>query len=497
MKRLFLLILVLALVQFAGASSINYEIEVRANEAIVTATIGLEADSQVNSFSTKIGLSENSEVLSVRDSKGEIKDFTVKDNTIEFETTAGEKRKRETVELKYEISEFCKGKLSTPCQMDLALPGFPGSKSSVKVTGQRILSFETAPGFTGEIKEKKLELIGEGAPSFYGFYSDEGIEFDNFVLFNQSSMSKKEIEEKGLREADSLIEMIPQAIGVDLPFEKIPLVVLDAADYEERINYYSLGAYMTGGIIVLNSDSFNENSAAVILHEATHAFNAQAIKWDESGAAWFDEGTAKLIENYVRELRGERKPNLFIGDITWNESNYRYTLPPRGNLTGLIAYHLEKHEFMKEWDTGSDETREFGYAFSELYVKEFIKEKGFEELQKSYREMLTVKDSIENRTEFTDKLTEMLGKNLTPCESVKEQEIRDCVRTLNSFEIVLPEKTSVLKLGIDDEEFESVEGKHELKKTILNEKISMFEEKLFGLIGNIFNAIQENQQAIK
>ncbi len=494
MKRLFLLILLLPLVT---ASFINYNIEVLGEEAIVTATIGLEADSPVNSFSTKIGLPENSEILSLRDSKGEIKGFTVKDEMIEFETNSGARKTRETVELKYEISEFCKGKLSKPCQMDISLPGFPGSNSSVKITGQRILSFETIPSFAGEIKEKELELIGEGAPSFYAFYSDEGTEFDNFVLFNQSSMSKKEIEEKGLREADSLIEIIPQATGISLPYKKIPLVILDAADYEEKINPYSLGVYMTGGVIVLNSEAFNENATAIILHETTHAFNAQAIEWDSSGAAWFDEGTAKLIENYVRELRGERKPNLFIGNITWNESNYRYTLQPRGNIEELVSYLLEKKKFMKEWDTKNGETREFGYAFSELYVKEFIKEKGFEELQKAYREMLAVKDRIENRAEFTDKLTEILEKPLTPCKSQKEQEIRDCVKKLNSFEIMLPEKTSILKLGLNDEEFESIGEKYKLQKTILNEKISLFEEKLFELIGNIFSAIQKNKEVMK
>jgi len=493
MKKLFLLILLLPLV---SASFINYNIEVLGEKAIVTATMGLEANSPVNSFSTKIGLPENSEILSLRDSKGEIKGFTTKDQMIEFETNSGEKKTRETVELKYEISEFCKGKFTSPCQMDVSLPGFPGSTSSVKITGQRILSFESTPSFTGEIKEKELELLGEGAPSFYAFYSDEGIEFDNFVLFNQSSMTQKEIEEKGLREADSLIEIIPQAIGISLPYKKIPLVVLDTADYEEKLNTYSQGVYMTGGIIVLNRESFNENATAIILHETTHAFNAQAFRWDSSGAAWFDEGAAKLIENYVRELRGERKANLFIGDITWNENNYRYTLVPRGNIEGLISYLLEKNKFMKEWDTSGD-TREFGYAFSELYVKEYIKEKGFEELQKAYRELLLIEDRIENRTEFSDKLTEILGKNLTPCKSQKEQEIRDCVKKLNSFEIVLPEKTSVLKLGLNDEEFESVEEKHELKKTILNEKISLFEEKLFGLIGKLFSAIQENKEATK
>jgi len=122
---------------------------------------------------------------------------------------------------------------------------------------------------------------------------------------------------------------------------------------------------------------FKESGAAVILHEATHAFNAQVLKWNESNSAWFDEGMAKLVEDHIYELRGTKKSNLFLDDVNWIQGNMIYIRPPRGSITELKNYIETRDNYMENWSTAlaSPDMREFGYAFSELWTKEFVKEK--------------------------------------------------------------------------------------------------------------------------
>lgn len=481
------------------AGYFNYVIEIQESDAIITTTIGLDSSTLTNSFRLKgFYLPENSEVISLRDTLGEIKNYVVEDNTLSFETNKGSAKNKETVELKFKVKGFRQGGFSPLYYSDVSLAAHSDSDLTVEVKGERIISFEAIAGFNGEVRNGTLKIVGTGPIAFFVFYSPNGKEFEHYILFNKSTLSDKELEEKGLREADKLFELIPQIIGLKPPFEKIPLIVLTPEEYGEKINTYSEGVYRTGGLLVINEKSFEKNACAVILHETTHAFNAQALKWNESDTAWFDEGMAKFVEGIVRKLRGERTSNLFYGNITWREGAYKYTLRPRGEFSDLAEYLEQRKQFMLEWDAGNAKTREFGYAFSELYIKELIKEKGFSLLQNAYRKMLEITDTTKDGTEFSNRLIGLLEKELYPCDRKTEQEIKECVKELNALTPKIPEKTSVLQLGLveNEKEFESIGKMHELNKKILLEKIESFREKMLGLVNAVFSKISERRQRI-
>ncbi len=495
MKQLLVPLVFVLLLGTASAGQFNYSIELQESNALFTTIITLESKSPVNSFSLSgFFLPQNSEVISVKDTIGKIKNFSIEGNTISIKTNSGKARLKESIELKYLVKGFRKEEFSPLYFAEASLPAEKNSELEIEVKGVRVLSFETSPGFRGQVKDGVLKIAGSGPIGFWFFYSDRGKDYNHYILFNKSSYSDKELEERGLNEAEKLYGIIPQVIGVNLPFPKVPMLVLDEKEYSEKINSYSEGVYRTGGVIVISEREFEKNAAAVILHETTHAFNAQVMQWNESGAAWFDEGMAKFIEEYVRKLRGERKANLFNGKVSWVEGSYRYTIEPRGNLNDLVKYLEDRMDFMKEWDTGNESTREFGYAFSELYIREFVREKGIPELQKKYREMLKIKKGIKGRAEFSAKMTSLLGKELYPCDKQTELEIKECVDRLNEFTPGLPEKTPVLQLGLTEKEFNSVGAIQEMKKKILLEKIAAFREKMLEFTKLVLSGINAEKQ---
>ncbi|MCX6802166.1 MAG: hypothetical protein NT067_03550 [Candidatus Diapherotrites archaeon] len=483
----------------ASAGYFNYSIELQGKDALFTVTIGLESQTEATSFAlNNFFLPENSTVVSLRDSIGQIKNYSVSKEGISFETNSGGMRSKETVELKFRTAGIALDDYSPLYSAEISLPGSSDSRATIEMKGARIISFEATPEFSGEISGGSLKLSGKGPAAFAAFYSKEGAEFQHFVLFNKSGLPDKKIEENGMKEADGLFDIIPRLLGFNVPFEKIPVLVLGEEEYAERINSYSEGVYRTGGIIVLRESAFEKNAAAVVLHETVHAFNAQAMKWNESGASWFDEGMAKFIEAYARKMLGEKSPNLFYGDVTWKQGSYQYTLKPAGNLTDLEGYIAGKERFMEEWNTDNAETRDFGYAFAELYVRAFLKEKGFSALQQAYRKMLEIKETAGTGEEFSAKIVSLLGKELYPCGSESGQEIKKCVEGLNSFEFSLPETVSVLQLGLSASEKEfGAEGKTmELKKQALLEKIANARQGILELMGSVFLKLLENRQAI-
>ncbi|MFH1235177.1 MAG: hypothetical protein V1493_06205 [Candidatus Diapherotrites archaeon] len=499
MKRLALLAFLLLACNIASAGYFNYLIELQGKDALFTVTLGLESQAQATSFTlNNFFLPENSTVISMRDSIGQIKNHSVSKDGLSFETNSGGMRNKETIELKYKVAGIAKDEYSPLYSAEISLPGSADSALSIEMKGEKIISFEATPGFNGEISNGTLKIAGKGPAGFSAFYSSGGTESEHFVLFNRSGLSDKEINENGLAEAGNLFWLAPQFLGFNVPFEKIPVLALGEEEYNEKINSYSEGVYRTGGIIVLRENAFEKNAAAVILHETVHAFNAQAMEWNESGASWFDEGTAKFLEGRAEKILGKKNPNLFYGDITWLQGNYKYTLKPAGNAGDLAEYLLQKKRFMEEWDTESEETRDFGYAFSELYVRDFIKEKGFNALQQAYRKLLEIKETAGNRQEFSAEIVSVLGKELYPCDRESEQEIRACAEGLDSFEFKIPEKVSILQLGLSASEKESgAEGKIlELKKQALLEKIANARQGILKLMDSVFGKMLEKRQGL-
>jgi len=490
MRLAWVSLLLFVFLSFAHAGNFNYSIELNEKQAKFTTIISLESETNATIFKlSSFFLPENAEIISIRDSTGKITDFSVDSDSVSFSTNSGKPRKKETVELKYIVKEL--GTETDPFNANFSLPASTDSEMEIEVKGTRILSFESTAKFSGEIRKGVLKLAGTGPAGFLVYYSDGGKDFDHFVLFNKSSRTDQELEESGVKEADRLYTLLLLLFGIDIPYPKIPLLVLEDERYASEINAYSEGVYKPGGLIVVNERIFKESGAAVILHESTHAFNAQVLKWNESNSAWFDEGMAKMVEDHVYELRGTKKSNLFLDDVNWIQGNMIYIRPPRGSITELKNYLETRDDYMENWSTASasPDMREFGYAFSELWVKEFVKERGIGELQKKYRELLEVNYAIESKGEFAKEITTIFEKELFPCGSQSGLGVEECVREINSFSVSVPEEVSVLKLGLADEEFESVGKIHELKKKILLEKVLAFRQKLRALGESLFSGI--------
>ncbi|MEM0360588.1 MAG: hypothetical protein QXK06_04610, partial [Candidatus Diapherotrites archaeon] len=349
MKRALLPALFIFCLMNASGGYFNYSIELQGKNAFFTTTIGLDSSTPANSFTVNnFSLPPNSILVSLRDSMGQIKKYSVSNDTLSFETNKGNLKTKETVQIKYKVEGIAFEDFAPLYAVELSLPGSQDSITTVEVKGETLISFESSQGFKGEISNGTLKLSGKGPVFISAFYSNAGIEFEHFFLFNKSSLAEKQLTENGLKQADNLFEILPRILGFNAPFKKIPVLVLSNQEYLQKINYYSEGVYRSGGIIVLKESAFEKNATAVILHESVHAFNAQAIKWNSSGTAWFDEGMAKFMESQAKKILGEKTPNLFYGDVSWTQGNYKFTLKPAGNIEDLFNYLKEKKQFMQE-----------------------------------------------------------------------------------------------------------------------------------------------------
>jgi hypothetical protein len=419
----------------------------------VNMVLYVDANDPFNSLVVPVLLDENAELVTARDTLGVIPKDHVKrlsGGTIELRTNTGPKRTQEVLQL-FLITKHARSEEFAPLySAELQCPASQQSEVTIYVKGARIFSFETTYGFRGVIDKHGLIVKGKGPGSVKFFFTmaGEGVETEHYVIFNHSSLSLDNLKQRGFNDADGLYYLIPSAFGFLLPYERLPMVVLDEQDYAKQVNPYSEGIYRTGGVVLLNAKVFRENGAPVILHETVHALNAHVMAWNRTDVAWFDEGTAKFIEEVARRKLGMRVPELFCCEQQYRQGNKLYILEPESSLGMLTSYYANNDSYMRSWNGNGDATREFGYAYSTLFIKLFVMLRGESALRELYAKLLDQNHEISDAEEFTSLVETLAGMKFEPCKYEHERQIIECVEKVNAYEPNISLVGSAVKLGL-------------------------------------------------
>lgn len=448
-KKMFFLLFFAFLFSSVFSQEITYKVEVMNSKAFITSFLLLESKKKVNFFQASVLLPEKAKVLTISDSKGEIKDYSVMGKNLNFQTNYSIAKKQEMVKIEMVADSVVDKKFAPLNSIEFSFPGFEGKPIIVEISVPGIIAFETLNDFNYFLDSNKLVLQGKGASSVKLFYSSSGMQTKKYVVFNFSGLSDAELYNKGFKFADRDYWVLGQITGLSLPFKKIPVVVLKDHEFEKEINSYSEGLYRTGGIIVIKESAFKENAASIIIHESIHAINAQVFSWNASNTAWFDEGTAKLGEFIEKIILKEQTPNLFNEKKTYYKGNTKYILSPYSDIQLLFDYYDNNKDFMLYWHpSNADETtREFGYTFAELFVKEFVINNGFEGLRKKYKEFLKVKKTFSSPELASQKILSILQTDLKPCFSEDREKIKQCIKKVNNSSFLKKESFEVRMLG--------------------------------------------------
>jgi len=482
-KIILLLFGILLAFAFANAQ-INYidcNLELQDDSVIADITLYLEAENAVNYFVISMPFYENGSVLGLADSLGEIKDYEIEGNILTIRTNSSAKRREDIIKLKVKIDGLAEERFSNIYFVKFSLPAEQKTKVSFRAYGKRILGFDTASGFRGSLKNGELKIFGIGPFITSFFYSKAGKRFGKFILLNRSTLTDEKIG-KSLERASELYFIVSAVLGIELDANEFAVLVLSDDEYKEKINEYSEGVYSTGGLIVIKESVFEKKEApAVVLHELTHEINAKIMAWNNSGTSWFDEGLAKFVEYLTKKRLGLRTNNLFYGVVQYSDAQYTYTLNPSSNWKLLEQYYDKNERFMLEWNADNANIREFGYAFSELFIREYIKENGFGALHRALRELLKINQSVNDPKEFSRAVLEALDAKLEPCRRESEEELLACIKELNRFNPEIPE-TRVLIIGIEEQEVSKKPDMQALRKKLLEEKLDTFGEMLMQFL---------------
>lgn len=426
-KKLGLILIIFTLFLIPQAKALTkYEAEIKNQTLYLNSTIELTSEEEVNFWKLSWRLPENSTLLSIKDSLGEIENYEIYGNTLKLKTNQGERRKREVVKIKLKSKSIDKT-FKPLLSIDLSLSGFKNGTTYFEFEEAGIISWYTSFKFQTSKNNSLLKVLGKGPLNVKVFFSEKGRKSEHFVNFEDLNLTK----------ADKLYRIVLGVTGIQPDFDRFPVVVLPDKRYEKLGDPWSSGTYRKGGLILLrNSTMKTKRNLSVLIHETTHGFNAKALRWTDLEINWFDEGVAKFLEYLVNKKLGVEQAEIFGEKTYFREKGKKYYLKPRGKLEDLLSYY-RSGKSIKNWDP-EEGTRKFGYAFSELIIRKYIMERGYSSLRRGYEELLKLKQKVNTSQNANEIIVETFGLELTPCNF--EETIETCLKKVNSWKPRIPIK---------------------------------------------------------
>ena len=433
------LILVIVLLLVPGAQAITtYDISVEGQDVVVNVTFELytsSPDTEVNYWTTTFPLPEGAVFVRGSDSRGAL-DPTVKDNQVFIQTNDGPAKDREVVSLLYRVPGAVDDRYSPLQFVELGLSAFedvrkdvPDERTFVTFQAQQeVLSFTTTLGFIAQMDGRELRLQGVGPVGMRVFFGQGGVSYEHYLLFGEADLTF----------ADEIHDVVPAVTGLTTEVPQLPIVVLPDKEYSRTINAWSAGEHQSG-IAVLRTVDNEDSFLATMIHETSHGTVAQALRWDRTSIVWFDEGVAEYIEFLVNKKRGVRQAEIFGSPVRWQEGLRFFTLPPRSTADDLWEYYRSEDTFMETWTPVDPATRDFGYAFSELVIRDFIQRKGPAALQDVFQQLLALDEQIEDPINHLALFRELLATDFRPCYRSNRAQFESCLGKINSMDPDIPE----------------------------------------------------------
>ncbi len=427
MKKFIFVIILLLSFSIAEASTF-YNIRLKGNDVLLNTTLVLESKDPISIWEIVWSLPENSSVISVRDDIGEIKDYTISDKQITFSTHFKRSNTR-YVYIDSKIENAVSDEFKPIYSVELSLSGLPDTKTVVEAHLPNVISGYASFGFVETYNESLAKFEGVGPVGMKVYYSFSGEEYDNFIVFGDYDATL----------LDQLYSIVPNVTGVKSPFEKFPLMILTDEEFDKKINDWAAGTHLPGGLIVIRESTANGNSnVSIILHEVTHGHNAKIMSWDQTGIVWFDEGMGEFIEYLVNIILGVQQPSLFGKETVISEGGKSFILLPKGDINDLWDYYQNDLDFMRFWNTKNPTRREFGYAFSELVIRDYVKTYGIESVKTVYQELAKVDHTVSSTTEHNTIILDAMNYNLKPCFSHNYDNFVACIEVINEFTPTIP-----------------------------------------------------------
>ena len=438
-KRLILILGLIAIVLPSGSSEVFYDIDAGSSSVKMNATLELECQQSddncpVNRWSLNWDIPEDAKVISIEDSYGGIEDYTVSNNQVSISTNSGSRRTSETVRIQMQIDREAEHIHQGLYKRRINLAGFSGEKTSGTISHPDLISGWAGNGFNEGYQGSSMNFKGEGSTSVRINYG-EGDETQYYEFF------------RGMPENPSLAYEISVGMtGLTQDFERFPVALMNPDNYEGSVVDWSAGEYVAGSFRM--RDNLESQFLPVLAHETVHGLNDRELKWDETTSTWLDEGTSKYVESLVSlHLKGKDKTrNLFGDDTTYTEyrngTRYRVTAPSSGDPQRLWDYYRQDGKFMKDWNPHDfPQHRSFGYAYSELIIRNYVVNEGG-----SLRELY---DELDPRTEVTSNQEkwEIASEhlNLTPCRYESRERFDRCLERINNYDYEIYRANNVSK----------------------------------------------------
>ncbi len=434
----------------AGVTS--YDIALDGDQAALNATIELypENPDRTTRYSTTWQLPDGATVQSVEDSDGPLEYEHVGDG-VSFTSVISAGEEKEVVTITAEIDDAVTEEYREVDLIRFQLSGFRDTKpdvpeevTQVRLTSdRRLLAGSHSFGFDSAMDTHSANYSGAGPVNVQLGVSDQGEEYENLVLFGPGNLST----------ADDLYWVPVAVTGFHPQVNKYPVIVYEDDRYDEVVDAWSAGQYRTGGLIFVRESTMEEDKGpAVVLHEVMHGFNDEALNWFAGDRAWFDEGTAKYVEWAVNANREVPQAEIFGEEVSWRcGPRTRCSYDPRGTPDQLWDFYQRNESFLAEWsplNSPDTETRRFGYALSELVVRDYVHRHGADGLQPVYDELLALNEDMDEELsgrDATRELQRVMDTDLRPCKADERDVFDRCLDDVNEMDAALPDPGSATR----------------------------------------------------
>lgn len=405
-----------------------YNISLSGRDSIINTTIILTSEEKITRWDVFWILPDNSKILDIKDDKGEIEDYSIDGNNLRFLTNT-DRSNTKKVFINFLIENVVDDKFKPVYSVDLSLPGISNEITIVNFKTNGLISGHASFNFSEKYENSYAELIGYGPINLRMFFSSEGKFYNNYIGFDNFSLSA----------ADELYPIIQSVTGIDLPFKRFPVKILSDEKYNEIAKSWSSGTHLTGGLILIKESTMKtENNASIIIHETIHGYNSKVFSWQEANISWFDEGMGKFVEHLADKQLGNIEPEIFGGGIIYSTKGDKFILKSKGDREKLWNYYKNNENFIETWNLNQDNNRDFGYAFSELIIRDFVKKRGIEGLRLAYKYILDVDHVVNNSEEFNYILLKAMNYDLRPCYPNDRSKFETCLNDVNKLEIFIP-----------------------------------------------------------
>lgn len=420
-----------------AAAEVQYTGDIGEDRVMLNTSIKLECSDPcpVSRWGLTWTLPENAEIIEIRDSLGEIDDYERSGRSVSITTNTGEPRRTETVRIRMRIEKDAEEVYGDLHYRKLSLPSLSGEETTGVFHTDDMISGWVGYDFQSSFQDDEFRFQGEG-PTNIRVNFGEGMEKEFYEFFGEDRDNSSE----AYRVAVGTTGMVQQ-------FRRFPVSVMPPARYNQTRPSWSSGEYMGGNIALRNN--LGEDYLPVLTHETVHGLNDRFLRWDQTRSSYIDEGVAEHAEYLIRKklYRNDRSDTgtrqIFGEDeeyrVREGRDTYVYTLRSQGDRDELWNYYRNDRDFMKSWNPGSSaEFREFGYAYSELMIKNYIVNQGT--VRQLYSQINPDRqfDSPEQKWSYLSQYMDM-----TPCKYDSRQQFDRCLDDINSHDYTVYSASSI------------------------------------------------------